>query len=219
MSSILYLGLEMPSHLYRKDVIHCPLIRISARPKEDVDVKSAMRDFALYTHLIFTSRSSVDIFFKYAPFFGISAQEIQKKCIVVVGESTSAKVRQFGASTSFVAVNETSEGVIEILEQRRLHTAHFFWPHSARSRPLISQWLDSQGIKCCSCIFYDTEFVKPELLPDLARCSEIVFTSPSTIDAFIECYGQLPNDKKLSCKGPVTEKYLRTCQICYNRSE
>jgi uroporphyrinogen-III synthase len=46
-------------------------------------------------------------------------------------------------------------------------------------------------------------------VPNLAAFDEIVFTSPSTIEAFLAIFGALPRDKILTPVGPVTEAALR----------
>lgn len=212
MSATLYVGIEIPPSLKGQRIIHCPLIRIVPRPKENIDVQNAMADFSFYTHLIFTSRSAVNIFFDYAPFFSISIEEIKQKTIIAVGRETASRVSHFGAS-AFVAIDETAEGVIELLKKYQLQNSHFFWPHSALSRPVIDEWLSNKGCRYCSCVLYDTEIVRPQVLPNLNECDKVIFSSPSTIDAFILNFGKLPSDKELICKGPITEQHLLSCQI------
>lgn len=209
---MLYLGLQVPEELTNERVTHCPLIQIIPRSLNDPFVQSAMLAFSDYTHLLFTSKSSVTLFFEYASHFDISMESIQSKTIIVVGQKTASKLQDFGVIPQAIAEEETAEGVTKLLQEMSLEQANFFWPHSARSRSIISNWLTTNGIRHCSCIFYDTIYIKPEALPDLNSFEEIMFTSPSTVDAFIACYGRLPTNKKLSCKGPVTEAYLR-CQI------
>jgi uroporphyrinogen-III synthase len=106
------------------------------------------------------------------------------------------------------AENETAEGVVELLEKHDFSGAYFLWPHSLLSRPLLSDYLASRKIPCDACVFYETHTRRPASLPDLSLYDEIVFTSPSTVDAFVALYGALPTDKLLTPIGPVTAKRL-----------
>ena len=56
---------------------------------------------------------------------------------------------------------------------------------------------------------YDTisQVIQPK--PNLDHVDEIVFTSPSTVKAFIEIFGVLPRGKKCLAIGPITEQALR----------
>lgn len=209
MSAILYLGLELPDHLKSEHVIHYPIIRIVPRPREDQEIRRAFAEFDLYTHIIFTSKAAAGIFFSYAADFGISMDAMGQKKLIAVGQSTAGKIRLCGANAAYVASHETAEGIIEILERLDLSTAHFLWPRSALSRPLLKEWMQAREIMYCDCIFYDTLKHTPDPLPNLTLCREIIFTSPSTVDAFMATFGSLPENVTLSCIGPITQQRLK----------
>lgn len=202
MKKTLYVGLEIPAHLQESSTDHCPLIAIQPRPIADPHVQQVCNRISRYTHVIFTSKSAVSIFFTYikAPFRFIA---------IAVGSSTAAAIRLRDSDIHIeVASEETAEGVVELLASKDLTDAAILWPHSALSRPLITDHLRSRGIACDACVFYDTYVSHPQEIPNLDSYDEIYFTSPSTIDAFIEVFGNLPEGKVLSCIGPVTERYL-----------
>lgn len=209
MSAILYLGLELPEHLKSEHVIHYPIIRVVPRPREDQQIRRAFADFDLYTHIIFSSKAAAGIFFSYAADFGVGMGAIGKKHLIAVGQSTAGKIRLCGANAAYVASNETAEGIIEILEQMELSAAHFLWPRSSLSRPLLKDWMQARGIMCCDCVFYDTLKHTPLPLPDLTLCREIIFTSPSTVDAFMATFGGMPENVTPSCIGPITQQRLK----------
>jgi uroporphyrinogen-III synthase len=207
---ILYLGLEVPSEMQHLDLVHCPLIRTVPRSLQDADLKLSFELFDSYTHLIFTSKTSVSIFFDYAPHFGIHLKEICRKILVAVGKKTAAKLSLYCQQQASIltASEETAEGVILLLSRCDLKDAYLFWPHSALARPLLSEWLNANCVKHCSCIFYDTVPMRPAFLPDPSHFSEIIFTSPSTVDAFVSLFKSFPRGVSLTAIGPITERYL-----------
>jgi len=58
------------------------------------------------------------------------------------------------------------------------------------------------------CFIYDIATQKKQPIPDLEDIDEIIFTSPSTIKAFLEIFSTIPLDKKLVTMGPITQKAL-----------
>lgn len=216
MEKTLYLGLEVPPDLQAESIVHCPFIRIVPKPLDDLAVISAFRNFPSFTHLIFTSRSAVSIFFDLAQSFQINGQEIADKKIISVGKRTEEKLRKYGIESDLIAGEETAEGILAVLKSLDLKMSHFFLPQSAISRPVISEWLAKQQIAYVACPIYNTLPNIPDPLPNLTEFGQIVFTSPSVVNAFVQAYGLIPTDKILRCIGPVTESYLRLAILSHS---
>jgi len=200
----LYTGLEVPHGLESHRVFHCPLIQIEPRTKDQV--WDSLKDLETYTHLIFTSKTTARIFGNYA-----DMREIGAQCVIAVGRSTAKYLRDLGIEVDVVAKEETAEGIVAELKKMKLKEAHLFWPHSALSRSVITDFLRDNHIRFKECEFYDTHLRIPEDPPELGELDEIIFTSPSTVDAFLQCYGELPTDLVLTPIGPVTAAKLLEC--------
>ncbi len=185
MKKTLYLGLD-PSR-YPHPVVHHPLIEIVERKQLFFDRA------ANYDYTIFTSRSAVAIFAKHTDY--------RPRCIVV-GKGTEELALEKGFEVAKRAVLEQGEGVLAILENLE---GSFFFPHSSKARPLLLDYLKEREAFCFPA--YDTVFCKKKI--DLTPFDALVFTSPSTVEAFCALYGKLPEDKKLIAIGPITEKALR----------
>ncbi len=210
MKKALYLGLHCVEESIDRLVTHYPIISIHPRPKSDPMIVSAFQNFEHYSDLIFTSKTALTLFFGYAPHFGIEPAQIGSKIITVVGKSTAAAAARHGLNAAYPPKDETAEGLAALLSQQDLSGAYFFWPHSALSRSILPAFFKARGIKFCDCIFYDT-YPNRHLPPiDLNQFDEIIFTSPSTVDAFKELLGEIPMDKQITAIGPVTQAYLNT---------
>ncbi len=212
---LLFLGLEMPPNLFGREVIHCPLIRIIPRAPSDVGIETAFRKFPSCTHILFTSKSAVHIFFSFFSYFHIDVKDVQKKQILAVGKRTALCVEQYVDCSPLVARNESAEGVIELLSSLRPNSREtwkdwlLFWPHAAKSRPVLEQWMQENFLAFCAPVVYDTVSIKPDRLPSPHTYDEIVFTSPSVVEAYLEIFGSLPADKVLTSIGPITEQRLQ----------
>lgn len=210
MLQTLYLGLELPFEWQDKDAFHYPIIKIVPKPISDPLILSAFMHFDMYTHLVFTSKSAIPIFFQLMNTFGIQKRDMRKKTIVAVGQKTAARLKEHEVDTALIALEESSEGIVSLLNSQRnsLIKSHLFIPQSSLARPILREWLTYTGIPHTICPIYDTHPNIQPPLPDLASFHQIVFTSPSTVDAFLQGYGNLPRDKILKAIGPITEHYL-----------
>lgn len=206
----LYLGLELPLEWRKPNIFHYPIIKIIPKSTADQLVRHAFTSFDRYTHLIFTSKSTIPIFLDFAKTFKIALPQILKKTMIAVGKQTASKLKEHGIDPSWIATEESSEGIAALLQSRidSLQTAHIFIPQSSLARPVLRQWLEGKNIRHTICPIYDTVPNLPQPLPDLKNFREIVFTSPSTVNAFLQAYGSLPTDKTLHAIGPVTQRAL-----------
>jgi len=189
---ILYLGLD-PSRYPRK-VFHYPVIRTVPVGALGVEAKVA---WSSATHVLFTSRSAVKHW--------LALSSVEGKEVLAVGPATAALL---GADTKIAPV-ATQEGVVDLLKTMDLSGTFLFWPRSALARPVVTDYLTNEKVPFYALDLYETKWQRPEPVPDLADFDEIVFTSPTTVDAFLNIFGTLPKDKRLTPIGPVTEKALQ----------
>jgi len=214
---ILYLGLD-PFHyadgadgangVDRGLITHWPIIRIAPIPFSDPTIQQALADFEIYTHVIMTSKTSVSILCDYLIQHGLNLDLWKKKSTIAVGKITAHQLKRFGITPNTIASDETAEGIIAELEKMPLKQANIFWPHSKKARPVIKDFLKEKKIPFLDCALYDTLYQAPLPHPNLSDYEEIVFTSPSTVEAFKQIFGALPKFARLTAIGPVTQKAL-----------
>lgn len=207
----LYLGTD-PTHFARRSfcrVIHYPVIKILPRSIEDPSLRQAYEALPHYTHFIFTSKNAVEVFCQHREQLHYSLTDLRAKAIFAIGEVTAKHLSRHGLSPSRTAVEETLEGMVEMLREIDLSEAYVFMPRSVLSRPILENFFKEQGIRYCACDLYDTVTQPLEPKPDLSQVDEIIFTSPSTVKAFGEIFGSFPLGKKITAIGPITEKALK----------
>ena len=107
-----------------------------------------------------------------------------------------------------IAEEETQEGVMHELALLDLDDAYLFVPGSARARPALAQYLRNRQLRHKICHLYDTIAQQPEKAPSLENIDAIVFTSPSTVEAFVQLYGVVPKGKEIISLGPITKTAL-----------
>ncbi len=197
----LYLGTDPTQNFAQDDVVHYPVIQIVATSTDDPKIQSALALFDRFTHIVFTSKNGVRLFFHLF-------KDVKEKKIVSVGRVTTKTLLENGVTDVRTACNETQDGVIGLLKRESLDAAFFFLPCSAQSRPLLREYLRTRKIPFLFCPTYETEpqVVKP--IPNLDEFDRVVFTSPSVVEAFFAIYPSLPSHLKVVTQGEVTKKHL-----------
>lgn len=199
---ILYLGLDPSHYVAQGDVTHFPMIQIVPRPLSSVS--PTLCNFKDFSHLIMTSKSSVDILINFLKELKIDLSLWKQKETLAVGKVTAERLLLNGITPMIIAQEETAEGVIHELRQLPLSKANILWPHSSKARPIIKDFLNEEKLKHTTCILYDPIPQKSEKLPCLEMFDEIVFTSPSIVEAFFLIFGTFPLHVRLTAIGPIT---------------
>lgn len=192
---ILYLGLSMRHYPRKKMADHYPVIRIVERK----DIDQYIHTLHQYTHILFTSQVSVDLFFK-------RVKQVFQTCIAV-GPFTSQRLEMYGVKALYPKIF-TQEGLIDLLTESSLEGCSFFLPRSSIARRKIDAFLSDQHIPYTVCSLYDIKFQMLEPIPNLLTYQEIVFTSPSTVESFFQIFKQIPKTVRCTCIGPITQKAL-----------
>lgn len=212
MKTILYLGTD-PTQFESQGrssghLIHYPVIKIVPRSLDHPELKQAFDDMDEYTHLIFTSKNAVTVFFSHLTFLKKSADALKNKKVIAIGTVTAAYLSANGLPATDISNEETQEGVVKLLSVMNLDGSYLFMPRSSLSRPVLSNFFNERQLRYQACDLYDTHSQIPHPRPDLNLIDEIVFTSPSTVKAFMEIFGKLPQGKKCLAIGPVTKQAL-----------
>ncbi len=201
---VLYLGTDLAHYQGDDPVIHYPMIKIIPLPIPS----HIWDDFSEYTHLIFTSKNGVSIFIEAARKKWDTMEPFKRKKIIAIGRGTAEKLLFYQLIPDWIAVEERQEGIAKGLEAENPKNPYVFYPRSSRARPYLSNFLSNKGIRHAICNLYQTIFQRPKPHPDFQKIHEIIFTSPSTVEAFIAAFGFFPSDVQLSCIGPITQLCL-----------
>ena len=87
-------------------------------------------------------------------------------------------------------------------------TPMIYFPHSSLTPEDLPKALNELGYHVTSIVAYNNVMPKNPRRVNINHFKRIIFTSPSTIDHFIELYGKLPEDTEFITRGPVTQAHL-----------
>lgn len=202
----LYLGTS--SDKVAEGVIHYPVIRIVPRLAKELAIQSAYRELSNYTHWIFTSKNAVDVVAEHLRTLNIPFCSQFHQKVIAIGRATQSALESKGISVQAIPDQETQEGLIDLLDQEDLEDAYIFLPRSSRSRPVLVRYFMGRNLRFQAVDIYDTITQRPEIEIDMELVKEIIFTSPSTVEAFVELFGALPQGKQWTAIGPITQNHL-----------
>jgi uroporphyrinogen III methyltransferase/synthase len=212
LQPVLLTGISRDDYLQYRYAVHIPLICI--RPIKPLPPKvfqvlgSLQKDF---DRIIFTSRHAVHHFFRI---YRISLPT--GITIATVGPATSAALREHGLNPDMESPTQTAKGLVELLTPPVVEVQRILLPRSSRGLPGLPAALVALGHSVTEIPLYDT-VSNPEVHSlDLRPFRKIVFTSPSTVDAFFALHHNFPPLTLLIARGPVTLAYLRQCAKTIN---
>ncbi len=196
----LYLGLRPKQLASENEVVFYPIIKIQAYNLLDKAFDRMWHEFSAFTHLIFTSKTTVDLLLSC-----VTKEQIKDKTIIAIGRETEKKLLSYEIK-SIVCKEETSEGVVEVL--KTLVNPYILYAHSKNARTVIGTFLKENNINHLNISIYEPQINLAMPQVDLNHFDEVFFTSPSTVDAFFSRFNNIPAVLKLSCIGPITQNYL-----------
>lgn len=191
--------------------IEIPLIAF--RPiKPDKELKELFLKLHTYDWIIFTSNVTVDIFLE------MTTENIKHKLpkVAVIGPKTEEVLQEKGISAAFTPSEYVAEGFVKEFLPLIQPGMKVFIPKGNLARDYIAASLRESGAIVTESVVYETyapDESKKQLVEMLEKdeLNVLTFTSPSTVDHFIEIVKENNLFDKLktclvACIGPVTEK-------------
>lgn len=196
------------------DVKIIPTIKIVEKNLDILEEK--FKDFS-YDYLVFTSKNAAKIFF-YKLIENHDIRDIGKVKIAAIGEKTKKEIEKYNLKVDIVPRNFVGENLLDEMGKFVKKDDKIFFPHSNLSRKKIIDGLDNIGI-LDEVEIYDN--IKEEKLDQDLDFDEIIFTSSSCVNNFVEIYGkETLNNKKIYSIGQITTKTIENHGLeVYKESE
>lgn len=192
----------------KKLIFHLPLIKIEPL-KSYKAFDRLIKDIGIFDWIVFSSRYGVQYFFQRLNKVGYDARRLRDIKIAAIGNSTAARLLDFGILADLVPHRESSHGLLEEFKKIDIKSKRIFLPRSDISDKGLAQGLKLQGADVTSGVAYKNVMPKYLLDLDFNFFDEIIFTSPSTVRNFKKRYKALPKKIKVSCIGEVTRREVK----------
>lgn len=192
-----------------------PVIEI--RPVENnAELQKALNNIEKYAWLIFTSVNAVDAFFTLTPCPSPNGRGVGVR-VAAVGTKTAAALRKCNIEPDFIPDEFVGVNIMSGLGD--VKDKWILLPRAELARPELPAAIAAAGGIAHEIIVYQTlpaEINSEGLAALKSGVDFVAFTSPSTVENFIEVMRKnhldplhLPNAPIIACIGTVTEKAAR----------
>lgn len=190
------------------EVVPFPTIRIVG-PEDPGPLRRAIQRLDGYDWLVLTSRNGVRHFWRELEAAGLGAEDVHAR-VACVGRATAAEVEALGAHVDLVPDDQVGEGLLEaLLGTGPMDGLRFLMPRAAVARDVLPDGLRQRGalvddVECYRTI-PDTEgaaAMRAEI--DAGRIDALTFTSPSSVQNYVDVVGADTGGAAVVVIGPVT---------------
>lgn len=198
-------GTSAENYLQMGTVIHQPLIEINRIPTSS-ELEECFNQLDQFDWIFFTSRYTVQFFFEFLNQYGKDSRSLVNLKIASLGTITTQNLKKHGIIPDLQAEEESSEGLIKVIEEKNIAAGCVLIPRSNLGLPILPQHLARLGWNVTRPVFYQNKF--PDCLQplDLSNVQIIVFPAPSCVTNFVRLYGQIPEGKQFIFRGKETRE-------------
>ena len=161
---------------------------------------------------MFTSGNGIKFFFRKLYAAGYDSRIFAKTRFAVIGQASAKRLLEFGIKADLCAAVESSKGLLEAFSKIDASGLLFLLPQAEVSSTELPDGLTSQGTEVDNLAVYKT--VETEIDDvDLDYIDQILFTSGSTVRAFVNRFGSVPKHIEPLCLGVPTQTVAKEYNI------
>jgi uroporphyrinogen III methyltransferase/synthase len=200
--NILVLGSHPARYSRLGNIVHRRIINCTPIDNYS-DVDAVLKDIAAFNWIVFTSVNGAKYFFERLFAIGKDARALCNVKIAAIGKTTAERLTEFGISADMVPKNASSAGLLAEFANLDMKNKKVLLPQSDIASKELSDGLQKLGAEIEKLIVYKTVETDPGDI-DFNYIDRILFTSGSTVRAFINRFGSVPPRIKAYCLGPPT---------------
>ncbi len=167
----------------------------------DVDAVAAKID--TFDWIVFTSVNGAKYLFDRLYLIGKDARALYNTKIAAIGKTTAARLKGFGITADMVPENESSTGLLEEFGKFDMKNKKVLLPQSEIASKELPDGLKAMQAEIEKVPVYKTVEIDPGEI-DFDYIDQILFTSGSTIRAFVKYFKKVPENIKVYCLGLPT---------------
>ncbi len=200
---VLVLGTHPEKYSHLGTIIHRQMIKC-VPVKDYSKLDDALKRIDTFNWLIFTSANAVRFFFERLRSSGADARSLSPVKVAVIGRTTAQQLLGFGIAVDVVPDTESSAGLLEIFSTIDMKNQNVLLPQAKVASKELPEGLIKLGAKVETIPVYQTVEIEPEDI-DFQHIDKILFTSGSTVRAFVKKFGKVPPHIKACCLGLPTQ--------------
>jgi uroporphyrinogen III methyltransferase/synthase len=192
-------------------IVHRQIIEC-VEMKDTTEITKAIQDAARHDWIVFTSGNGIKFFFKKTYALGLDARVFSKTKFAVIGKASGERLQEFGIKADICAANESSTGVLEAFSNVDVNGLSILLPQAKVSSEELPTGLLNRGARVEKLVVYQT--IEKEIDDvNLDYINQVLFTSGSTVKAFVNKFGTLPKHIQALCLGIPTQNTAKQHNI------
>jgi len=183
-------------------IIHRPLIK--SVPLDDyAQADKVLKRLNTFDWIVFTSTNGVEFFFQRLNAVGLDTRSIGTEKVAAIGKTTAEKLKTFGVLVDMQPGLESSTGLLEEFKKVSVKGKRILLVRPKVGSSMLLDGLADAGAAVEAVVVYRNVDIEPEET-DFDFIDQILFTSGSTVRAFLKLYGSVPDGVKVYCLGQPT---------------
>lgn len=200
---VLVLGTHPEKYTHLGTIVHRPIVKCVGL--EDYShFEEILKRLKTFDWLIFTSAHSVRFFFERLHLVGSDARSLASVRIAAIGKTTAGELSDFGILADLVPDNESSAGLLDKFGTMDMNNKSVLIPRAKVASHELPEGLTAMGAAVEEVPVYMTVEIEPADV-DFEHIDKILFTSGSTVRAFVKKFGHVPPQVKAYCLGTPTQ--------------
>ena len=183
-------------------IIHRPMIK--SVPLDDyTQADKVLRRLNVFDWIVFTSTNGVKFFFQRLNAIGLDTRVIGTTKVAAIGKTTAEKLKTFGVLVDLQPKLESSTGLLEEFKKASVKGKKVLLVRPKVGSSMLLDGLADADATIEEVMVYRNVEIEPDET-DFDFIDQILFTSGSTVRAFLKRYGSVPDGIKVYCLGQPT---------------
>lgn len=200
---VLVLGTHPEKYTNLGTIVHRPMVECVGL--EDYSYLDEMlKRLEEFDWLIFTSANGVRFFFERLQLNGFDARALASVKVAAIGKTTAQQLISFGIVTDLIPDIESSAGLLEKFGTLDMKNKKVLLPQAIVASRELPEGLVKLGASVEEVAIYMTVDKEPANV-DFKYIDKILFTSGSTVRAFVKKFSRVPPHIKAYCLGLPTQ--------------
>ena len=208
---ILLLGNHPNRYSHLGVIVHRQIIEC-VETDDSEQTNQALQNAASHNWIVFTSGNGIRFFFKKLFAVGLDVRIFTKTRFAVIGRASADRLLEFGIKADLTAATESSKGLLEEFSKINVTGLSFLLPQAEVSSTELPDGLSARGADVDKLTVYKTIGTDIDDV-DLDYIDHILFTSGSTIRAFVNKFGTVPEHIEPLCLGIPTQTIAKQHNI------
>ncbi len=208
---ILFLGNHPERYAHLGVIVHRQIIRC-VESDDSQQTNQILQSAGKYDWIIFTSGNGIQFFFKKLYALGLDGRIFAGTKFAVIGQASGQRLMEFGIKADLCAAVESSKGLLDAFGTVNVADKSILLPQAEVSSEELPDGLTRNGAKVEKLIVYKTIEIEIDDV-DLDYINQILFTSGSTVRAFVKKFKSIPNHIQALCLGIPTQTIAKQYNI------